>query len=298
MNNPFFSVIIPTFNRPDLLRESIKSVLDQTFRNFEIIVVDDHSINDIREIVASFKDNRIQYILNDHISGGAGTRNAGIFRAKGEWIAFLDDDDIWLKKKLELQYNKIVNEIDDQTGIIYTGFADYDFEKKREIMPVIPKKEGWIQDDILYTNFMHFSSVVIKASLLKKLGGLDEQFQAMQDMELYVRLAFITKVAAVKETLIYIRKGNSDRISINIQKKFNSILLFYSKYRTYIDKNPRIRHRISTLMLSYGIRLKQWTVVMKSLPWSFAGLFLDCSNFLRTIWGVILILIKSQKAEL
>ena len=149
MNKPFFTVVIPTYNRAELLKEAIQSVFDQTFENFELIVIDDHSTDKTKDVVSSFHDSRIKYILNDHAKGGAGTRNAGIFRAKGEWIAFLDDDDIWLPKKLELQYKKI-QEIDCTVGLIYTGYAVYDFDKKREILVAIPKKDGSIQNDLLY----------------------------------------------------------------------------------------------------------------------------------------------------
>ena len=92
-HSPTFSVVIPTHNRAEMLREAIQSVLDQTFTDFELLVVDYHSSDNTAEVVASVADPRIIYLINDHARGGAGTRNAGTFRAKGEWVAFLDSDE-------------------------------------------------------------------------------------------------------------------------------------------------------------------------------------------------------------
>ena len=126
MTSYFFTVIIPTYNRATLVKEAIQSVLDQTFDNFELIIVDDHSTDNTKDVVQSYSDKRICYVLNDHIKGAAGARNAGLSRSGGKWVAFLDSDDVWLPKKLELVYEKI-KEVDTDVGLIYTGFADYDF---------------------------------------------------------------------------------------------------------------------------------------------------------------------------
>ena len=96
MKDPFFTVIIPTYNRATLVKEAIQSVLDQTFDNFELIIVDDHSTDNTIDVVQSYSDKRIYRILNDHKKGPGGARNAGIHKAKGKWIAFLDSDDFWL----------------------------------------------------------------------------------------------------------------------------------------------------------------------------------------------------------
>ncbi|MFQ5769234.1 MAG: glycosyltransferase family 2 protein, partial [bacterium] len=147
MKSPFFTVVIPTHNRAELLKEAIQSVLAQTFSDFELIVVDDHSTDNTRDVIASFRDSRIKYVLNDRTTGGAGTRNAGIFRAQGEWVAFLDDDDVWLPQKLALQYNKI-QDVDDSVGLVYCGYATYDFDEKRDIFQYCPQKAGWIQNEL------------------------------------------------------------------------------------------------------------------------------------------------------
>lgn len=96
------SVIIPTYNRSDRIEKSIKSVLDQTYNNFEIIVVDDGSTDNTKAIVTSINDSRIRYIYQEN-AGACVARNLGINTARGEYIAFQDSDDLWVKTKLEKQ---------------------------------------------------------------------------------------------------------------------------------------------------------------------------------------------------
>src|SRR3989338_3645537 len=100
---PKVSVIIPTSNRPELLPRAIRSVLDQTFQDFEIITVDYGQVISAQEAVGQLNESRIRYIKNDRLLGGGGTRNKGASIATGEYLAFLDDDDEWLPFKLEEQ---------------------------------------------------------------------------------------------------------------------------------------------------------------------------------------------------
>ena len=101
------SVIIPTYNRVNLLNRAINSVLRQTFSDFEVIVVDDSSEDDTKAVVETLKDPRIRYICHDENRGAAAARNTGIRVSRGEHIAFLDSDDEWLSKKLELQIDAL-----------------------------------------------------------------------------------------------------------------------------------------------------------------------------------------------
>ena len=109
MTSPLISVVIPTHNRASLLKKAIDSVLLQTERDLEIIVVDDASTDETSELLNEFvkTDARIKVIKNKAALGGGGARTAGIFASKGKWVAFLDDDDEWFKNKLSLQLEKI-----------------------------------------------------------------------------------------------------------------------------------------------------------------------------------------------
>lgn len=103
MSNDLVSIIMPSYNCGRFVRETIESVLTQTYSNWELLFVDDCSIDDTQAIVHSFEDSRIHYFRNETNSGAAVSRNRGLREAKGHWIAFLDSDDLWEPEKLELQ---------------------------------------------------------------------------------------------------------------------------------------------------------------------------------------------------
>ncbi|RJO60425.1 glycosyltransferase family 2 protein [candidate division WS5 bacterium] len=295
MSTPFFTVIIPTFNRPDYLKEAVQSVLNQTFDKFEVIVVDDHSLTHTKKVVDAFQDNRILYILNDRSRGPGGARNSGMLKARGQWIAFLDDDDTWLPEKLELLYEKI-QEADPETGLIYTGYASYDFSNKKEISYYVPQKKGWIQNELLYNNYIGSTSVVsVRADIPGVVGYMDEQLYKFEDGEFYIRIAGLFKIDFINKTLTYYRKFNENKLSLNYENTLNAYKLYLDKHKILINSSPRLRHRISSLIFIAALKQKKWIAVFEALPWTLAGLFFDLINFLRTMWGVLLILLQSIK---
>ena len=282
VNAPFFSVVIPTHNRAEMLKDAMQSVLDQTFQEFEMLVIDDYSTDHTQEAVASFNDYRISYIMNDRGTGGAGTRNAGILRAKGKWVAFLDDDDVWLPQKLSVLHGKILEHA-GSAGLIYTGAASYDFEKNRELQPLIPEKEGWLEHELLFKNYIGtFSTVAIRTDLLLNVGGLDEDFPALQDRELYTRIARLTRITSIKEVLSYIRVTNSDRITFSAKKKLEGCILYWGKNRAMINNVPRLRHRTASRVFLFALQDGNFEEAVKALPWTAAGLVLDLPNAAHT----------------
>ena len=118
INHPTISVIIPTYNRAHLIGKAVKSVLSQTYQDFEIIVVDDGSTDNTEEIVKSFTDYKIYYICHKHNRGASAARNTGIKASRGEYIAFLDSHDEWLPEKLDKQI-KTFNSESSEVGVVY-----------------------------------------------------------------------------------------------------------------------------------------------------------------------------------
>jgi glycosyltransferase involved in cell wall biosynthesis len=277
-----------------LLREAIQSVLNQTFSDFEMLVIDDHSTDNTIDVVASFGDHRVEYVLNDRTRGGAGTRNAGIFRARGEWVAFLDDDDIWLPRKLEVQYQKIQT-VEQTAGLIYSGFTIYDTKKKSNVAEFVPTREGFIRDESLLNNVIGtFSTVLIRTSLIKQVGGLDETFPAYQDMELFVRITGLSKVGFVRQNLVQVRRSHEDRISINMEKKLAGSLLFWKKHSNLIDQNCRLRHRAASRVFIYAVVQGNIPEIRKTLFLTLSGLFLDFSNLIRVFRTTVLLIYKTR----
>ena len=144
---PKVSVVIPTRNRAAFLQAAIQSVLNQTFQDFEIIVVDDASADQTAQVIQSFTDPRINYIRHETNKGQGVTRNDGINQASGEYVALLDDDDEWLPEKLEKQV-RLLDSSPSKVGLVYTGFCKVDGSSKRVINRVIPEKRGQVFEEL------------------------------------------------------------------------------------------------------------------------------------------------------
>lgn len=275
---PFFTVVIPTYNRPSYLREALISVLAQTFTNFEVIVVDDDPKESAQAVVESLEDKRLYYYKNDRQKGGAGTRNAGIFRSKGEWVAFLDDDDLWLPEKLERQYQKI-RSADSDVGLVYSGHTKFDPETYRTIDTFVPKHEGWLYQQLLYKNVIGgLYSVVIRRDILERVGGLDERFSALQDADLYVRVSALCKTTFVKEPLVQVRDSKLGRITTNYSSKLQGNQLFWEKFRSDISKDKRLMHRAASRVFMFAVAQGNLKALARSALWTLAGLVLDIKN--------------------
>ncbi len=213
MNNPvkkeFVSVIIPTYNRSAFLGEAIKSVLSQTYRSFELIVVDDGSTDDTREILSVYKD-RILIIFSEH-GGPSAARNRGIQSCQGEFIAFLDSDDLWLPKKLERQTDFFRNRPEAlicQTDEVWI----------RNGVRVNPRKKhkkfsGWIFEKCLPLCVVSPSAVMIHRSVFEKVGLFDEALPACEDYDLWLRIAPCYPIHLVKEQMVIKRGGHQDQQS-------------------------------------------------------------------------------------
>lgn len=285
--SPFFSVIIPTRNRAGLLDQAIGSVLGQTFTDFELLVVDDHSTDDTQTRLAGYDDPRLTYFLNDHSRGGAGARNAGIARTRGQWITFLDDDDIWLPQKLERQYEKITA-VSSDIGLIYTGYATYDFQRNRILSEFRPQKEGWLLPDLLYENCITgFCGVAIRANILRTVGGLDAQLPSRQDIDLYVRVAQQAAIAYVPETLFYVRKGHEGRVSMNWRNKLAGHQRFKEKYSDLLRADPRPLHRIDSRIVTYALLARDWSALRAFSFRKILCIAIDARNYhwLLKEWG-------------
>jgi len=178
------SVIIPAYNQGHYLEECIQSVLEQTYQDFEIIIVDDGSSDNTREISTSFSDPRVHYIYQEN-RGLSGARNTGIKKAKGCYITYLDSDDLFLPKKLEVLINKFENEPD--LGII-AGQAiviDEQGEKLGEVFDTPPPKD---QLQFLMGNPLHVGSVLLRSEWQTKVGYFDESLRSYEDWDMWLRL--------------------------------------------------------------------------------------------------------------
>lgn len=200
---PLVSIILPTYNRADFLRRSIDSVLNQTFCDFELIIVDDASTDSSKEVIDTFDDQRIIYLEHERNLGGSAARNTGIRAARGNFIAFQDSDDEWLPEKLEKQM-KIMEDAPANVGVVYTGFWRINGDNKEYIPgPAQQVKEGNINQELLKGNFVTTQAVLVKKECFQEAGLFDETLPRLQDWELFLRLAKHFEFRYIPEPLVH-----------------------------------------------------------------------------------------------
>lgn len=204
------SVILTAYNRPEFLDEAILSVLNQTFVDYEFILVDDGSTDsEIKAICDHYKD-QLTYIFREN-GGLPAARNTGIVNAKGKYICFLDDDDVWMPQKLQRQvdYFKQIPS-SENIGLIFTWSIIID-EKGQEIGRGGTHVRGNIYYDLFYKCLVHApSSVMIKREVFEKIGLFDEFFRMREDWEFYFRVSKEYNVCSIDEPLIKYRRHSTN----------------------------------------------------------------------------------------
>lgn len=261
------SVIITTYNRPfSVLRNALNSVLKQTYKNIEIIIVNDNNPenpynNEIDRGLVSLNDKRIKYIKHGINKGACRARNTGIYNSNGEFIAFLDDDDEWLSRKLEKQIEKFK---DKETGMVYCSY--YINRNREKILHNKSKETKSFFDELLYRNFIGtLSSIVIRRNVIFDVGLFDPNLPASQDYDLYLRVAKKYKVDFVNEPLLLYHEHENDRITTNPEKKLAARKYIYEKYKNDIKSRPKVNSiKNLHLALSYSqtgqnrLKWKHW----------------------------------------
>jgi glycosyltransferase involved in cell wall biosynthesis len=201
---PAVSVIIPTYNYARFLAEAVDSVLCQTFGDLEVIIVDDGSTDNTPDVVRPYlSDERIRYIRQEN-KGLSAARNTGIRAARGEFIALLDADDVWLPSKLEKQVH-LIGESDD-FGLVYCR-GEFIGEKGEPLPGIdLPHKEQPTYRDLMYHSLTIPSCVVTRKRIFDEVGLFDETLTSIEDANMWIRILRHHKSAYVNEVLVRIRK--------------------------------------------------------------------------------------------
>jgi glycosyltransferase involved in cell wall biosynthesis len=221
--NPKISVIVPTKQRSHYLALAIQSILSQTFQDFEIIIIDASGSGE--EIAKNFNDARIHYIYSENDKGVSHARNIGIELATGEYIAFLDDDDVWTSSKLQKQLELM--EMKPKVGLVYCGICIINSFGKT-IGYIYPYR-GTVFPEILKWNCVGgCSRVLIRKSYLTKVGLFDEDLSMGEDQDLWIRLAKNYDFDYINELLSNYRVHNN-RLSTNPQKSLKALRIMYKK---------------------------------------------------------------------
>lgn len=204
------SIIIPTYNRLDFLKISVQSVLEQTYKQFELIIVDDGSTDDTKQWITSLSDKRIKYIHQIN-QGASSARNTGIKQAQYDFIAFLDSDDRWVKNKLEKQMKLML----DNPKCMLSHTEELWYRNGKILNPKFKhkKKSGNIFNTSLKLCSISMSTVIVKKTLFDKMGLFDTNLTVCEDYDMWLRVTEKHYILLIDEPLTIKEGGHSDQLS-------------------------------------------------------------------------------------
>ena len=213
MKNPEISVVIPSYNSSKTIVRALKSVALQTYSNYEIVIVDDGSVDDTKKEVINFREKfaevQLQYIVQSN-QGPSAARNKGVQNAKGSFIAFLDADDEWHQDKLEVQIKIIRNK---QLNFLGSGYQYSDFNYENTYKTDLKK---YSFDSLLFKNRFSTSGVVICKELFLNLQGFDENYKYAEDYDLWLRVALKFDLEAIECPKLIKRHRSITGLSSNV----------------------------------------------------------------------------------
>lgn len=222
------SIILPTYNRAEFLGEAISSVLGQSFKNFELIVVDDGSTDRTPQLVKQFTDSRLIYIAQSN-KGRSAARNNGLLNARGCYIAFLDSDDVYLEGKLEIQAAYMDKY--PEFGMIYTSAYCIDSKGKRlDEQPYFALAEGNIYKQIAFFQPLTITlpTVMIRREVLDAVGNFDEAMERFEDTDLWRRIAKRYQVGAINVPTCLLRTHEDNTLAAQDPKRIVEAVDYYA----------------------------------------------------------------------
>ncbi|GAA3973997.1 glycosyltransferase family A protein [Allohahella marinimesophila] len=237
IQRPTVSVIIPVYNRAHLLQRTIRGVLQQTFEDFEVLIIDDCSKDDPASVVAAIQDPRLRYIRQPENRGVAAARNRGLREARAPFVAFLDDDDEWFPQKLALQVS-LLEAAAPEVGLVYTGTETITDNGSRTIDT--PSAHGDLYQELLIRNILHGApaSALMRRNVITNVGFFDETLPAIEDYDYWLRVSRYYRIECVSTPLVRYNdfreqsdgQQNQERRSLNIQANLEARAQFYRKH--------------------------------------------------------------------
>lgn len=252
-NQPIVSVIIPTYNRTDFLKLTLESVLNQTYQNFEIILVDDGTPND-KNMLLCQKIDKVKYIKIENSGGPAKPRNVGIHEAKGKYIAFVDDDDMWMPNKLEKQVAVLENNPD--FGLVHCccQVIDENGIEKKEIIGrpgSLDVKHGDVSMRMMGNWTLMMPTPLVRRHVIDEVGLFNEKIpSALEDVEFWTRCSFVTQFYYMDDPLANYRV-HSTNISSNTSK--------------YLELPLYLKNVIERQLSTYRISNNEYKILLNNL---------------------------------
>ena len=250
-NTPLVSVITPAFNSEKFIRETIESVLNQTWQNWEMLIVDDYSTDNTYNIIKKHaeKDSRIHiFRLNANSGCRAVPRNHAIKRSKGEYIAFLDSDDVWLQNKLEKQIDLMESNKEIAMSYVLFSFLLEDGSIKGEYPKPKNRFEGYIFKSLYFKPIIANSSVMVRREVFKELGLLNEDAKLAfsEDYDMWLKIARTKRVHYVNGVpLLLYRVGHCGIFKRSGGKELKRMMFIAKRHAPYAGKRLYILKVIS-----------------------------------------------------
>jgi glycosyltransferase involved in cell wall biosynthesis len=298
-HEPLVSVIMPAYNTSRYIREAIDSVLDQDYGNKELIVIDDGSTDGTLDIVRSYGD-RLQLITQQN-QGSAVARNAGLAAACGEYIAFLDSDDVWLPGKLSLQVRYLQDHPD--IGMIYARWqvwkpgADGRFSPAASMVGelaagesladgpgVVDEQSGWLYNRLLFTSLLHTITVLARRELVETVGRFNADLKRGQDYDYWLRTSRVTEIRQLDRVLALYRVHGEGCVTKWPQQNYEKLVVEGALQRWGLEgptgeQTPRaaIERRLGEICFTFGyyhywqgsprIALRSFREALRHRPW-------------------------------
>lgn len=228
------SVIIPSYNRAEQVEKSVRSVLNQTYVDLELIIVDDCSVDNTEEIIRKINDKRLRYYRLNENKGACYARNLGIQKSKYDLIAFHDSDDIWYPDKLEKQV-KLLKQLPEEYGMVFCSLKR-DYGKDKIVPPLDAiDTSGFIYSKLLKGNFISTQTILCKKNVFAEVGSFDDSLPAFQDWDLVLRVSKKFKIKHLQECLVEVIISG-DSISLNHSKRLFAFEQIIRKYKHEVSK--------------------------------------------------------------
>lgn len=263
------SVVIPAYNRARQLPECLESVLSQTLKPREVILVDDGSTDDTFQIAMGYAPRGVKCFRLPTSGGAQAARNIGIQNASHDWIAFQDSDDIWLPEKLELQVAALGGNTASENLVIHCNAVKEDLDcKKIDELPMQTFSGNCYPQLLLYPGPM-FQGLLVHKSKLRDIGFLDEQCPAYQEWDTAIRLARIAEFVHVEKPLFHWRWHGDETISKNLSRDFLGFQYVIDKHRDETIKVHGRRNwgKLLSRNLNRGLQFKCFPEVVGAATW-------------------------------
>ena len=263
-----FSIVIPLFNKENYIKKTLQSVLSQSYKNFEVIVINDGSTDNSLEIIKKIKDDRIR-VFNQKNQGASTARNNGVRKAKFEWVALLDADDIWFKNHLEELYSAIQKL--PEAEVISTAYQielHHNFIKQPAFSKTPPEQISYIDNYFTFSlidPLFWTSTLAFKKSCFTKIGGFDERIKSGQDSDLICRFA-LKYILGYNPKITLNHKKNTEN-NLSQSGDIKSRVLFINKFKVEEKQSKSLKTYldIDRYSLALQAKMQKQTDIYKSI---------------------------------